>query len=259
MIIGITGMSGFLGNALAAASQRRGYKAIRIALPRTQEIKDVNYIHQLLMPLKVDAIIHTAISRHPKSELNEYLNAEFPARLEQTFRLINKNGIFMHISSINVLVNNLQDKYTKAKRTAEMQLSRSQAITIRPSLIWSWQGKGDAKRLEEYIAGKLFAFMVYPGNIHLPILIDDLAEKLVDLIEDNNKNKIFNIVGDTPCSVWELAKFVSRKYKKWLIPIPTMQNALFLPKPLRTINYTQFEYSVFPKPDQVITLPFKLS
>ncbi len=137
MVVGITGMNGFLGNALAVASQQRGYPTIPIALPRTQEIKDVNYIHQLLMPLKVDAIIHTAISRHPKSELDEYLNTKFPASLEQTFRLINNNGIFIHISSINVLVNNLQDKYTKTKRTAEMHLSSSQAIIIRPSLIWS--------------------------------------------------------------------------------------------------------------------------
>jgi dTDP-4-dehydrorhamnose reductase len=255
MNIGITGFSGFLGNAVTVACQQKGYKVIRIILPRTQEIKEVNYLHQLLEPLKLDAIVHTAVCRHPKTDLNEYFNAEFPASFEQCFRHLNNDCIFIHISSINVLMKSLQDRYTKTKRVAEQCLAGSNAIIIRPSLIWSWQGEGDAKRLEKLMSRQFFAPMLYPGNLHLPVLVEDIAEKIVDLLE--GKKKIYHIFGDTACSVWELAKCVSRKYKKRLVPIPTLPDVFFLPKILRTINYTQFESNDFQKPDEVIILPFK--
>jgi len=256
MVIGITGMNGFLGSAVATTSQQQGHKVVRIVLPRTREIRDEKYIRQFLAPLKVDAIIHTAVTRYPNTESEEYLNASFPAHLEKTFRLINEAGIFIHISSANVLVRSLQDRYTKTKRSAELHLTDSQAIIIRPSLIWSWDGQGDAKRLEKYV-GRLFSLMVYPGNIHLPVLIQDIAEKIVALIKAKNKNKIFNIIGDTRCSIWELAKCFSNKHNGFLIPIPTLPDVGFLPKPLRTIDYTIFDYSMFQKPSKVITLPFR--
>lgn len=257
MQIGITGITGFLGTALTTASQKKGYQVTGITLPRTSEIKDPIYIRQLLTPLQLDVLIHTAVSRYPQTELEEYVNAEFPSQFELIFRSVNPQGIFIHISSISVVVNSLQDHYTLTKRRAEKNLLGSKAIIIRPSLIWSWEGKGDAERLEKHIAHKLVTVMLYPGNLHLPVLVSDLAETIIDLIQDNHRQKVFNIVGDTPCRVWNLAKHISRQYNTFLIPLPTLPDWFFLPKIIRTINYTQLQYQSLPKPDEVIILPFQ--
>lgn len=257
MQIGITGITGFLGTALTTASQKKGHQVTGITLPRTTEIKNSLYIQQLLTPLQLDVLIHTAVSRHPQTELEEYVNAEFPSQFELSFRSVNPKGIFIHISSISVVVNSLGDRYTLTKRRAEKNLLGSKAIIIRPSLIWSWEGKGDAERLEKYLAHKAVAVMLYPGNLHLPVLVSDLAETIVDLIQDDNRQKVFNIVGDTPCRVWNLAKHISRQYNTLLIPLPTLPDWFFLPKIIRTINYTQLQYQSLPKPDEVIMLPFQ--
>jgi dTDP-4-dehydrorhamnose reductase len=257
MQIGVTGISGFLGQALATAGQKKGYTISGISWPRTSIIQDHAYIQELLTSLQLDVLINTAVSRYPKTELEKYVNAEFPRQLELIFRAINPQGIFIHISSISVVVNGLQDRYTLTKWQAEKNLLDSEAIIIRPSLIWSWEGKGDAERLEKHLAHKLVALMLYPGNLHLPVLVTDLAEKIIDLIQDNNQHKIINIVGDTPCRVWDLAKLISRQYNTRLIPLPTLPDWFFLPKIVRTINYTQLQYQLLPKPDLVIVLPFK--
>lgn len=258
MQIGITGITGFLGTALTTACQNKGYTTKGISLPRTSEIQDSIYIQQLLTSLQLDVLINTAVSRFPKTKLEEYVNTDLPRQLELIFRAVNPHGIFIHISSISVVVNSLRDHYTLTKRQAEKNLLGSEAIIIRPSLIWSWEGKGDAERLEKHIAHKLITVMLYPGNFHLPVLVSDLAEKIVDLIQDNNRHQIVNIIGDTPCRVWDLAKLISRQYNTRLIPLPTLPDWSFLPKIVRTINYTHLQYQLLPPPDLVIVLPFKI-
>lgn len=259
MNIGITGSNGFLGTSLTTTCRTKGHTVQAVRLPRNSDIMNSVFLRHLLSRLNLDALIHTAISRHPTNALENYLNTNVPLKLEETFRQINKEAIFMHVSSLNVIVNGLNDQYTKAKRKTEKVLSASSAIIVRPSLIWSSQGEGDAGRLERFIKSNPIVPIPFPGNIHLPVLSDTLSETMLELLCQKNKKKTFNILGDKTFSVWELAKTFSTKYNKFLVPIPTLRRPLFLPKPFRSINYTVFNYAEFKKPCREFHLPFFLT
>ena len=126
--IGITGSSGFLGGALVTEVIQRGHTPSPIRLPRNNDLRDSSYLEDMVSSGQYDAIIHTAVVRHPSTSNDYYLNAEFPNALERVFRLVNQKGAFVNISSLGVVVKSLQDAYTKSKREAELRLKGSRSL-----------------------------------------------------------------------------------------------------------------------------------
>jgi nucleoside-diphosphate-sugar epimerase len=261
MIIGITGASGFLGQALLAKTICRGHQAVVIKLPRTQEVMNLNVLVQILDQVNFDVIIHTAVVRQPRTALSNYVNTYLPSLLAQSLHLINKNSLFIHISSINVVISALQDKYSRSKRSAEQFLTLSGVTIIRPSLIWSWNGQGDAGRLARYLDKNLpFHFMFYPGNTYYPILVEDLAELIVKITELNFKDKVINVVGNVPCTLWQLASCLAERRNKKLLPLPLPPTYLtsFVPQIIQNIDYSTFDCITCKPVDLTITIPFSM-
>lgn len=261
MIIGITGASGFLGQALLAKITCRGYQAVVIKLPRTEEVMNLNVLVQILDEANPDIIVHTAAVRHPRTALSNYVNTHLPSLLAQSLHLINKNSLFIHISSINVTISALQDKYSRSKRAAEQFITLSGVTIIRPSLIWSWNGQGDAGRLARYLDKNLpFHFMFYPGNKYYPILVEDLTELIIKIAESSFRDKVINVIGNMPCTLWQLTSYLAERHNKTLLPIPLPTTGLtaLAPKILRSVDYATFDCITCKPADLTVRLPFSL-
>lgn len=259
MRIGITGASGFLGGALVAEAQQRNHIVVPIQLPRTDDLRQSSILESILSSAHCDVIIHTAVARHPITVIEHYLNAELPSALERVFHSVNQKGVFVHISSIGVVVKSLQDTYITSKREAELRLVGSRSLIIRPNLIWSRYAKGDAGRLQEFLLRYPISFMVFPGNKYLPVLDIKLAKEILSLIVQGKQVfGVIDIMGDKPYTVWKLAKYVAKEHNRKLFPIPIPWSLPFLPSVLRNTDCTVFNNNWKPKSDRRIVIPFSL-
>lgn len=217
MRIGITGSSGFLGAVLVTEAIQRGHTPSPIRLPRDNDLRNSLYLEDMVSSAQCDAIIHTAVARHPSTANDYYLNAEFPNALERVFRLVNQKDAFVHISSLGVVVKSLQDAYTKSKREAELRLKGSRSLIVRPSLIWSREEKGDVDRLQKFLLRYPISFMVFPGSKYLPVLDKNLAEVIINLTEQGKQAfGVIDIMGDKPFTVWQLARYLAMKHNRKL-------------------------------------------
>jgi nucleoside-diphosphate-sugar epimerase len=259
MRIGITGASGFLGSALCALAGSRGHSSFPLPLPRDGSLRDRAWPAGWPGPESLDLLIHSAASVRPTTELDLYLNSEAPARLQASFQEKNPAGRFIHVSTINVLIDALFDPYTASKRAAEPTIDLERALLVRPSLIWSAPDRGPARRLREFLVKLPVAFMAFPGSRHLPVQVEDLARTIISLGESTRTQGVINIHGDKAYTLWQLAQKLARADRRIMLPIPCPFTSKHLPKMLRSVDYTRFSTSWRPSADQSIVLPFGLS
>jgi nucleoside-diphosphate-sugar epimerase len=258
MRIGITGASGFLGSALRAEAESRGHASVALALPRDDALRDRVWLGKWPGLESLDLLIHAAASVRPKTELDLYLNSELPRELQFHFHEKNPASLFVHISTINVLIDALVDPYTASKRVAETTIDLERALVVRPSLIWSTPDRGPARRLREFLVKMPVAFMAFPGSKHLPVRVEDLARTIISLGEAGRTQGVINVHGDRPYTLWHLAKILARADHRVLLPIPSPFTSKHLPKVLRSVDYTRFSASWRPCADQSMVLPFSL-
>src|SRR5690348_5893003 len=132
MRVGITGASGFLGSALRAITDSLGHASFSLPLPRDGSLREVAWPTTWPSPDSLDLLIHGAASVRPATELDLYLNSQLPRELHAYFHEKNPAGRFIHISTINVLIDALIDPYSASKRLAETMIDLKRAIIIRP-------------------------------------------------------------------------------------------------------------------------------
>jgi nucleoside-diphosphate-sugar epimerase len=258
MRIGITGASGFLGSALRAEAESRGHSSYSLPLPRDLSLRDRAWPGSWPGRESLDLLIHSAASVRPKTDLDLYLNSQLPRELQALFHEKNSAGRFIHISSINVLIDALVEPYTSSKRVAETTIDLERALVIRPSLIWSTPDRGPARRLREFLVKLPVSFMAFPGSRHLPVRVEELARSIISLGESGFTQGVINIYGDKPYTLWELAKKLAQQDHRVLLPIPSPFTSKHLPKMLRSVDYTRLSTAWRPCADQSIVLPFSL-
>jgi nucleoside-diphosphate-sugar epimerase len=258
MRIGITGASGFLGGALRAEAELRGHSSYSLPLPRDDSLRDRTWPASWPGPESLDLLIHSAASVRPKTDLDLYLNSQLPRELQAVYLEKNRDGRFVHISTINVLIDALVDAYTSSKRVAETTIDLERALVVRPSLIWSTPDRGPAKRLRDFLVKLPVAFMAFPGSKHLPIDVEDLARTIISLGESPRRQGVINVYGDKPYTLWQLAEKLAWAEHRVLIPIPSPFTSKRLPKMLRSIDYTRFSTTRRPCADESTVLPFSL-
>src|SRR5262249_2430202 len=147
-------------------------------------------------------------------------NSAVPRRLESLFHQANPAGAFIHISSINVLVDSLVDPYTASKRAAETMLDLERTLVVRPSLIWSTD-RGPARRLRDFLLKMPVAVMTYPGNRLRPVRVEDLANAIISLGEVGRKQGVIDIYGDKPHTLWQISRELAHQHRRILLPIPS--------------------------------------
>ena len=267
MRLGITGASGFLAQHIIRQASGKGIETQALSLIRSADKLHQRSLVHFLSEYKLDALVHTAAVRCPKTTSEFHFNSRIPRMLFDAFREINRGGIFVHISSINVVLRSRNDLYSKSKREAETTLADCDAWVIRPSLIWSWENKGDARVLADYFRKPLPVYpMIYPSHYCQPVLVTELAKHIIAHLKPVHRTEYINVLGDQSFTIWHLAKIMAKENNRRLLAVPTGFLESMLPKflldrvpvSIRSTNSTEFDYSLGNKPDETWTLPFNI-
>lgn len=223
-MIAVSGQNGFIGKEFInyLKSKKISYKCINfykndLSLNKIcpgREIKKIN---------KCKYFIHFASSLDPKTKQDFLFNEKIPNYIHKK---INKKVYFIYISTINVLIKDRIDSYTKTKQKAEVLFKSNKNLTIvRLSLVFKYKKKkiinvGPAKRIFKAI--DFFPFFVpciYPGNIYNPIDVVKLNKFLVKLLKRKIKKKYYNILGLKQFNFFEIVKSISDSKNKVILKI----------------------------------------
>lgn len=230
----ITGYSGFLGNFLSK-NLSKNFEIIKLNL-RNIPLKNSDSFNIFLDQfLEVDFIINCAASLKPKTKRDVFINQDFPSILAEYLERKNKNILFIHISTLNVLIEERQDFYTITKRNAEKKLKNYNVVLIRLPLIYEKienviQGKGNFKKIDNYLNLSFLPLypMVFPGHIHKPVEIIKISNFIEKILFNKKKEYLtYNILGKHKKSLWDLFfEMASKRNKRTLKINLTLFNKL---------------------------------
>lgn len=223
-MIAVSGQSGFIGKEFInyLKSRKISYKCINfyktdLSLNKIcpdEEIKKIN---------KCKYFIHFASSLDPKTDQDFLFNEKIPNYIHKK---INKKVFFIYISTINVLIKDRIDNYTKSKRKAEFLFKSNKNLTIvRLPLVLKYKKNkiiniGPAKRIFKVIDSfPFFVPCINPGNIYNPIDVTKLNKFLVQLLKKRNKKKYYNILGVKQFNFFEIIKSISDLKNKIILKI----------------------------------------
>lgn len=233
MKICLTGYNGFIGKLISDFFNNK-YSISKINLREIKNVSDFNKNFFLSKFDKADVIINCAANLNPKSENDFFINQLLPKLIANNVDTYLKNCIFIHLSTINTLIEERKDKYTKSKKIAEENLKNSNAIILRLPLIYEKKNNqivsnGNFKQLFSYLNLKLpFYPMIYPGQIYEPLTTDKLLNFFQNLIlKKNIDQKYFNLCGEYKKNLFDIFEEIAKQQNK--IPIKLNLNR-FLPK-----------------------------
>jgi len=161
---------------------------------------------------------------HPKKNLyvkNNITSVKNVLTLCKKYKIPN----LIHISS-SVVISVANDNYTNTKRKGEELVTKSKIphTILRPTLMY---GCFDIKHLG-FLTKVIDLSPIFPipGSgkyIRQPVFVLDMCQGIINLIEREATNKIYNIVGKEKIYFIDLMKIIAKekKKKRLFIPIPT--------------------------------------
>lgn len=224
MKIAITGSGGLFGGSLLNQAIAAGHQVVPISFAHIKSEPFSESIHKSLTVLQdCDILIHCAASKNPKSPFEQYLNIQVPHLIEQYITSQQLACHLIHISSMNVVINELQDNYTLTKRHAESLLDPKKTSIIRPGLIWSPLHDPNIKKITAYLKKSYLPHLIFkPGNWYSPVDPDSLAQFLLAKLGDLLIHpQTLHILGTQKYSLWELVNRLADSHKVKLYPIPS--------------------------------------
>ena len=238
----ITGYSGFLGNFLSKSLSKK-YEIIKVNLRDIPEKNSDSLEIFLNKFLKADIIINCAACLKPKSKNDIFINQDFPNILATHLKQQKKIVHFIHISTLNVIIDGRNDFYTITKKNAEEKLKNQNVTILRLPLVLDKieniiQSTGNFKKIDRYLNFNFLPIypMFSPGHIHNPveiIKISNFIEKI--LLNKNDKNIIYNILGKNKKSLWDLFFEMASNRNKKTFKIDLILLNRFMPSIIKNI------------------------
>lgn len=232
MKISILGASGFLGSELSKILKKKN-KVTKINL-RNFKSFDQKILFKIANKLcENDLIINCATSLRPKTKNDFWINQYLSYYLLKYMKTKKKKYTFIHISTTDVLIRNLNDDYTNSKRYAEKKISNFDCIILRLPLLYK-------KKYFEKFSGKLILYkylkfklpiypMFYPGSIYQPLKIKFLSNFIINICNKRKRKKVYNLVGETKFTLWDIFNQISKIKKKNIIKLRTKILNFFFP------------------------------
>jgi len=222
----ITGYSGFLGSYLCE-NLSKNFEIIKVNLREISEENSSSFNIFFDKFIDADVIINCAASLKPKTKNDIFINENFPKNLLDYLKKREKKPFFIHISSINVLVNDRKDFYTITKKNAEKNLENQNITIIRLPLVYDKinniiQSTGNFRLIDNYLNLSYIPIypMIFPGHIHYPVEINKIYNFIKKIINDGNIGRsIYNIAGSDKKSLWDLIQEMALYKKKRLLKI----------------------------------------
>ena len=233
--ISIIGYTGFIGTYLCRFFNKEKFIVKKINLRQEKISKlPISFFDKILQS---DIIVNAAASLNPKSKDDFYLNELFPKDLSKINKKHKKKII--HLSTINVLIKERQDKYSLSKKKSEINLKKNKKNTFilrLPLIVHTVNGRIQNKGNLSYIYKYFEKFklpiypMIYPGHIYLPVELNHLAKTINDIAQNRNKNKIINLKGTKSESLWTLSQKIAMIKKKKILKINSFILRKIIPK-----------------------------
>ena len=222
MKIGIAGSNGFLGSYLNQVVLKNGHELEKISFRINHNNNNISQIfkYNLKKIESCDVLINCCAVKNPKNKFDKFINAKLPKLIHNYIKKNKINCKLVHISTLNIFYQFLDDDYTAQKRMAEKYLNEKNILIIRPNLIWDSNGSGESLILKKFLLFPLpFYFMINPGNIYRP-LDPILLAKFILMSTQNPKSPTeLNVYGEKVISLFELFKNMASKMQKIIVPI----------------------------------------
>ena len=228
MVITILGASGFIGSNLCK-SLGKLYTVKKLNLRNIdfliEETKLINFFAKRLK--KTNYVINCCACLKPKNKKDFFINSKLPTIIQKALFKIDKKPHFIHLSTLNVYLDQRTDDYTFSKKLGEKKLKKKKTSIIRLPLIISDINKnqlaGNLNKLDNYLNIKILPFypMLYPGHIYQPIKVKDLNLFFKKLLQKKQKSFTYNLIGKDKLSLWDLYKKIAQKKNKKIVKINT--------------------------------------
>jgi len=236
MKICIIGYSGFLGSYILKKLSKKFF-IIKINLREMPEFDDKNFKNFLNKFNKSNIIINCAAVLKPRSKRDFFINQDFPKTLSLHMKKRKKKFLFIHMSTINVLIKDRKDPYTISKRIAEKKLLNTNTTILRlPLLIKEKNGfiqkGGNLSILFNYLNLNFLPFypMIFPGHTFKPVTLDNIIKLINKIIFKKNKiKKLYNISGKNKKTLWDLFKEIAKYENKKIVKLNLNKFIQFLP------------------------------
>jgi len=226
MKIYIIGCSGFLGKYISNKLSKK-YIIKEINLREIHNFNKGNYELFLNKFNEANLIINCAASLKPKSKKDFFINQDFPKILDDYIKKINNKCTIIHISTINVLINDRKDPYSISKRIAEKKLINTNTIILRLPLLLDRkdgyiENSGSLSFFYKYLNLKFLPIypMIFPGHTVELLEVNKIAN-FIDtvLINSNNSKKIYNLSNGNKVKLWDLFEEIANKNNKKIYKI----------------------------------------
>ncbi|MFT6497499.1 MAG: NADH dehydrogenase [Alphaproteobacteria bacterium] len=155
----------------------------------------------------------------------------------------NKVKKLIHISAIGSDITS-KSKYARTKAEGEHELleEKKDSIIVRPSVIYGPEDNFFNQFAKIISISPLFPLFGGGDTKFQPVYVVDLANAILNIIEDNKGKQIFEIGGNEIYSFKEIIEFISLTIKKRRILLPIPFNVsrfvaffmMMLPRPLLT-------------------------
>lgn len=266
MRIALTGASGFVGRHLKASLNGSGHDVISVPLSNRLSAPDPDALRRLLAPaLSADVVVNLAAALKPATAVDLFVTADMPSILAQLLKDNGRDQRLIHVSTANVAIAALGDLYTRAKRRAEAALSGMAVQIFRPGLIWSWRGEGPARIVDRYFRARLPIHpFPHPGNLYRPILVEDFAAFLAREVGsgDTPASVPTTILGDTPCTLWDMAQAYAGLHGRRIVPLPSaglarLISGRLLSESQTLVQFLNIDRTAIPFDGSHVLLPFR--
>lgn len=226
MVISIIGASGFIGSNLCK-SLGKLYKINKINLRNvnlfSQEEKLIDFFIKRLKNSRY--VINCCASLKPKNKKDFFINSKLPIVVQKALFKIKNKSHFIHLSTLNIYLDQRTDDYTVSKKLGEKKLKKKKTSIIRLPLIINDKNQlaGNLKILNNYLNIKILPFypMIYPGHIYQPIKVSELNFFFKKFLKKKKKLFTYNLTGKNKLSFWDLYKNIAKEKNKKIFKIDT--------------------------------------
>jgi dTDP-4-dehydrorhamnose reductase len=225
MIISIFGANGFIGSHIIKNLDKT-IKVKKINLRNMDlNVPEINIIKTFSRKLYMsDYVINCCASLKPINEMDLFINSEIPHLIQKSIYNLGKKTHLIHMSTLNIFLNQRTDDYTLSKKKAEKKLITKNTTILRlPFIIDENKDMGNLKILNKYLENKFIPIypMISPGHIYSPIEINQFCLFINKFLKNKKKKLYYNLIGKDRLSLWEMFESIALKKNKKIIKIET--------------------------------------
>lgn len=221
MRIAVTGATGYIGQALLVAIEKKGYKSLamsrRPALGADEWCKYDLFSHELSLSDDVDCVVHLAMNLNIASDVEQEQEL---VSVKTILDAANKvSARFIYLSS-QTAAENATTFYGKTKWLIEQVVITNNGIVVRPGLVYGGKAAGLYYQLQNLVRRFPVIPCFFPSPKVQPIHVDDLCEAILRISQLTKTRPVFSLAATSPLSFHTfLSLIASQRLRKLYLPV----------------------------------------